>query len=361
MNVFLEYLVQNWGLILILIAFVITLAVTVFLDKKTVGRMYILIALLFALSIIVYTEFHLSETGEYKDVRLVMMAIRYSATPIVIAWVLFTLVKKARWYMLLPSLALAILNFVSIPTGIVFSLGNSGELIRGALGYLPYIGVGVYAVVLIFVLIWQSNKQPAEIIPIAFLALAFSSGLVLPFIMGKEYSKIFCTTIGVALFVYYVFLILQLTKKDALTGLLNRQAYYAEIHRKSRDISAIVSIDMNGLKAINDTYGHLAGDNALTALANCFQKAATIKQPVYRIGGDEFIILCRKTGEEELILLIERIRKNVEETPYSCSIGYCYAPNGIKNLEEMAKESDEMMYADKAKFYSNAPRDRRSH
>ena len=137
MNVFLEYLVQNWGLILILIAFVITLAVTVFLDKKTVRRMYILIALLFALSIIVYTEFHLSETGEYKDVRLVMMAIRYSATPIVIAWVLFTLVKKARWYMLLPSLALAILNFVSIPTGIVFSLGNSGELIRGALGYLP--------------------------------------------------------------------------------------------------------------------------------------------------------------------------------------------------------------------------------
>jgi hypothetical protein len=163
--------------------------------------MYILIALLFALSIIVYTEFHLSETGEYKDVRLVMMAIRYSATPIVIAWVLFTLVKKARWYMLLPSLALAILNFVSIPTGIVFSLGNSGELIRGALGYLPYIGVGVYAVILIFVLIWQSNKQPAEIIPIAFLALAFSSGLVLPFIMGKEYSKIFCTTIAIGLFV----------------------------------------------------------------------------------------------------------------------------------------------------------------
>ena len=135
----------------------------------------------------------------------------------------------------------------------------------------------------------------------------------------------------------------------------------AEIHRKSRDISAIVSIDMNGLKAINDTYGHLAGDNALTALANCFQKAASIKQPVYRIGGDEFIILCRKTGEEELILLIERIRKNVEETPYTCSIGYCYAPNGIKNLEDMAKESDEMMYADKAKFYSDAPRDRRSH
>lgn len=361
MNVFLEYLVQNWGLILILIAFVITLAVTVFLDKKTVRRMYILIALIFVLSIIVYTEFHLSETGEYKDVRLVMMAIRYSATPIVIAWVLFTLMKRARWYMLLPSFALAILNFVSIPTGIVFSLSDSGELIRGALGYLPYIGVGVYAVVLIFVLIWQSNKQPAEIIPIAFLALAFSSGLVLPFIMGKDYSKIFCTTIGVALFVYYVFLILQLTKKDALTGLFNRQAYYAEIHRKSRDISAIVSIDMNGLKAINDTYGHLAGDNALTALANCFHKAASIKQPVYRIGGDEFIILCRKTGEEELILLIERIRKNVEETPYSCSIGYCYAPNGIKNLEDMAKESDEMMYADKAKFYSDAPRDRRSH
>ncbi len=104
-------------------------------------------------------------------------------------------------------------------------------------------------------LVKRSNKRSSEIFPIAFLCLAFASGLILPFILGKEYSKIFCVTITVALFVYYVFLILQMTEKDALTGLLNRQSFYASTGNDSKDINALVTIDMNGLKAINDLEG----------------------------------------------------------------------------------------------------------
>lgn len=290
-----------------------------------------------------------------------MVAIRYSATPIILALILYALVKRARWYVLLPAALLTVVNVVSIFTGIVFSIDDAGELQRGILGYLPYIGVGIYSVVLVYVLFMQSNKQATEIIPIVFLALAFASGLVLPFVLGKDYSKIFCTTIAVALFVYYVFLILQLTKKDALTGLFNRQAYYASMRFGQKDIDAIISIDMNGLKTINDNEGHLAGDEALSTLARCFSKAVKHNQSVYRIGGDEFVIVCRKTSEDELKELIERIKDNVEDTDYFCSIGYCYASNGTKTIEEMAKISDEMMYEDKAKYYSRLGIERRKH
>ncbi len=360
MNVVIQYLIHDWATILILLAFAIMLRITVFLDKKTVVRMYVLIIAIFLLSIIVFAEFYLGEINQFREVRVVMTAIRYSATPLLISYILFTLVKRTRWYVLLPAVALMIINIVSIFTGIVFSINDTGNLVRGPLGYLPYIGVGIYSVVLVYVLILQSNKHITEIIPIAFMAFAFGSGLVLPFVMGKDYSKIFCNTIAIALFVYYVFQILQLTKKDALTGLLNRQAYYSIVRGKAKDITAFISIDMNGLKAINDNNGHLAGDEALVTLAACFTKAIKIRQHAYRIGGDEFVIICTKTSRMELEEIVSVIKKNVSETPYTCSVGYCYCADGSKDLTQMVKESDQMMYADKAEYYSQSGKNRRT-
>ena len=58
---FKEYILQNWPLILILMAFVISLFTTVFLDKKTIVRLYVLIAAIFLLSIVVFVEFYLAE------------------------------------------------------------------------------------------------------------------------------------------------------------------------------------------------------------------------------------------------------------------------------------------------------------
>lgn len=358
MEAFSNYLLQNWALILILLAFVIMLRITVFLDKKTVMRMYILIAAVFLLSIIVFVEFYLVGLGGYATARTIMMAIRYSATPIIIAFVLFTLVNKARWYVFIPSLVLTIVNIVSIFTGIVFSIDDDGNLVRGFLGYLPYIVVGLYCIFLVYVLIKHSNKQATEIIPIIFMCFAFVSGLVLPFILGKSYSVIFCTTIAIALFVYYVFQILQLTKKDPLTGLLNRQAYYSMVKNNAKEITAIISIDMNGLKVINDTGGHAAGDKALTTLAFCFTKATKFKQSIYRIGGDEFVIVCRKTSEQDVKELIDCIYQYVSETKYSCSIGYCCLSDSALTVEEMLRQSDEMMYQVKAEYYEKIENDR---
>ena len=146
-------------------------------------------------------------------------------------------------------------------------------------------------------------------------------------------------------------MILQLTKKDALTGLLNRQAYYALLKNNYKDITAIVSIDMNGLKKINDNEGHLAGDLAISTVSNCFLDASKSKQQVFRIGGDEFIIVCKKTNEDELNKLVETIKEKVANTKYSVSIGCCYNNSQVKDLEEMVKISDQMMYADKAAYY----------
>ncbi|MBP5372809.1 MAG: GGDEF domain-containing protein [Clostridia bacterium] len=354
-----EYFLQNWELILILLAFAIMLRATVFLDKSSIIRTYVLIAAIFLLSIVVFVEFYLAGEGMMRNVRIVLMAIRYSATPFITAQVIFTLIKKLRWFIFIPAIVLAIINIVSIFTGIVFTVNEDNVFIRGPLGLLPFIAVGVYCFFLIVILIKRSNKQITEIIPIVFLSLAFASGMVLPFVFKSDYSQIFCTTIAIALFVYDVFSIIQLTKKDALTGLLNRQAYYADVGNDPESITALLSIDMNGLKAINDNEGHVAGDEALTTISLCFIRALKQRQTGYRIGGDEFIIVCRKTSENEMIQLVERIKKYVSETKYSCSIGYGYSADGKKSIVELLKESDEMMYAEKARYYSESESERR--
>ncbi len=356
MNLFKDYIIQNWALVLVLIAFAIMLIITVFLDKKTIRRLFILIIFIFLLSICVFLEFYFLGENKYPELVKVLVFIRYSSTPFIISLILFALVKIKLWYIMIPAIISAILNFISIFTGIVFDIDSSGNLVRGALGYLPYIVVGAYSVILIYILVRLSNRQVIEIIPIVFLAFSFATGLIFPLIIGKEYSKIFCTTIGIAVFVYYVFMILELTKKDALTGLLNRQAYYSTLENSYKDITAIVSIDMNGLKKINDTLGHAAGDEAILAISACFFKVIKFKYSAFRVGGDEFIIICKKTSEEELKDLITNLKNKVSETKYTISVGYSYSNDPNKDVELMVKESDEMMYADKAQFYTINPR-----
>lgn len=347
-----EFILQNWAVILILLAFTVLLRTTGFLNKKSKSRMYALILWLFLLAITVFFEFFFEEQHVLPGARLILMSIRYSATPLIIAFIIYTMAINTRWFVFIPAYILTIIDGISVFTGIVFSLDDNGILQRGPLGYLPYIMVGLYCTFLVYILIKRSNKRHTEIFPIVFLCFAFVSGLLLPFFLGKDYSKVFCITIVIAIFIYYVFSILQMSEKDSLTGLLNRQAFYTSVNDEVSNINALVSIDMNGLKEINDKEGHAAGDKALETIAICFLGATTAKETVYRIGGDEFVILCRRVTEDEVKQLIELIQKNLSKTKYKCAIGYSFHPEATESIDEMMKESDEKMYSDKAAYYT---------
>lgn len=347
------YILQNWILILILGSFAVMLFTTVFLNKKSTIRLLVFILSIFIFSIIVFAEFYITPTADNVMVRKVLMSIRYSAVPFIIALVTYALIKHLKAFIFIPAGVLLIFNVISIFTGIVFDIEGVNTLVRGPLGFFPFIVPGLYMVFLVYILIKHSNKRAMEIIPIAFLALALLSGLIFPFVFEAAFSQIFCSIIAVALFIYYVFSILQLSKKDPLTGLLNRQAYYAEIDHNRKDVTAVVSLDMNGLKEINDTYGHAAGDEALATLGLCFLDACKGKQTAYRVGGDEFIIICLKSSFEEVEQLVNRINKSVSETKYTCSIGYTFNADGSKTIDQLLKESDKSMYSAKEDFYQN--------
>ena len=346
-----EYVLQNWTLLLILSAFVIALNITVFLDKKIIKRLLILIAGVFLLSILVFAEFNIPVINENIALRGVLMATRYSASPFIIAMIIYTLIKKQSRIIFIPAFLLTIVDFISLFTGIVFKIGEDNSFSRGVLGYLPFIIAGLYSVVLIILLVKRSNKKWMEIAPIIFLSIALASQVFFPFIYKNDFAKLFCPTLAVALFIYYVFEILQQTKKDSLTGLLNRYAFETDMDSNPEEITSLISLDMNGLKTLNDTEGHAAGDEALLTLALCMNRALKSRQYAYRIGGDEFAIICRRTSQEDVSALIKRIKNNFNETKYHCSVGFCYCSDGTIPIEDMLKKSDMMMYEEKKRFY----------
>lgn len=118
---------------------------------------------------------------------------------------------------------------------------------------------------------------------------------------------------------------LQLAQKDPLTGICNRAALdemmqreLSHAHRQGSSCALII-IDIDHFKAVNDKYGHIVGDCALKAVANMMAKCKRDGDLLFRYGGEEFVVLMRDTKMEGAGLLAERIRSYIETHPCSCS------------------------------------------
>lgn len=142
---------------------------------------------------------------------------------------------------------------------------------------------------------------------------------------------------------------------DMLTGLANRNAFDVAMHNiqasKKQNKISLISIDFDGLKNINDTYGHNVGDeylkNGSTLISHCIRESDIF----YRIGGDEFIILLSEIDISSIERMIGRIEKRLEEynqtaqMPISFSMGYAaYDPLLDHNLHDTLKRADLKMY-----------------
>ncbi len=108
--------------------------------------------------------------------------------------------------------------------------------------------------------------------------------------------------------------------KDPLTQIFNRQYFDAQVTaelsfavRHSAQLSLLL-IDIDFFKKVNDTYGHLAGDSALKAVAAVLQAELRSEDILARYGGEEFVILLRGVGIEDAIRAAERLRTAVEQT-----------------------------------------------
>ena len=139
---------------------------------------------------------------------------------------------------------------------------------------------------------------------------------------------------------------------DLLTGLYNRNKlneYMNEIMESPDAPTALIFLDINGLKKVNDQEGHLAGDKLIKRAASSLRSALSYKY-IFRVGGDEFVIILRDVEEKKILSYIDKIQKKAKENNVSFAIGYAMT-NKSKDIEKILKEADVNMYNDKRKFY----------
>ncbi|SDY25663.1 diguanylate cyclase (GGDEF) domain-containing protein [Ruminococcaceae bacterium YAD3003] len=148
--------------------------------------------------------------------------------------------------------------------------------------------------------------------------------------------------------------------RDALTGLFNRRGFekniagYFDSSRKMTTPLAVASIDMDGLKHINDTFGHSSGDEAIKAISCCIKAAVNKNEFAARMGGDEFEVVLVLDSPGRVGQFIRTLRKLIKEAnsghdwPYvlSASIGTCEL-TGWEDLLECMNKADKAMYLEK--------------
>ena len=140
---------------------------------------------------------------------------------------------------------------------------------------------------------------------------------------------------------------------DALTGLHNRNSYkkaLASFCPETCNSFSCLYIDANGLHELNNTKGHDAGDSMLKTAARIFLLHFRAED-VFRIGGDEFVILCRNISRDSVARRITTIHKEMAKYGYSVSVGLEWRDENM-NLQEMLQAAELDMQKNKADYYA---------
>lgn len=159
------------------------------------------------------------------------------------------------------------------------------------------------------------------------------------------------------------------SNNDELTGLLNRYAYEEELKKiKAEGMSdslVAIALDINGLKVVNDTLGHVAGDELIIGAATCMKQCFGAYGKIFRTGGDEFIIIINASQNQ-----LAAVLRDFDETTISwqgklnnsLSVSYGVVPRRERmndTINEMMLLADDLMYKNKTEYYQKKGVDRR--
>ena len=347
-----KYILDNYVMIFELVGLLIILFISVHIPKKV--KLYTRIAIiLLALSAIAYNVEQYTQTFEYYTIwRSLLTATKYTLFPLILIMLILVISHyKITWpkkYLILlfvPELICIPLYYSSQWTHIVFYMSEENDYHGGPISRLPYVIFGLYLLVFLIINFYFLSKYSirSRIIAI-YIILGSITCIALYMIYGLnvDYTPIFTS----ALVFYYLFIYIHMASIDTLTGLMNRQTFYQDVEYEENKIKAIVSIDMNELKYVNDTYGHAEGDNAIKTISDVFFKYSGMKGKAYRIGGDEFVITYKNVKEQDVISCIDKMKEELAKTKYSCAFGYAMIGDGDK-FDDIMKMADERMYTNK--------------
>ncbi len=245
----------------------------------------------------------------------------------------------------LPAIITFCVSMTAFNTHLMFWY-EDGAIRRGPLSYTPHVACllyGMYVLIYGIRLLWvRSRRDEAVTVIISIVVMFLATALETVF----QIRGILIGMIAMAITFYYLYMFIDHFKRDELTGILNRASFNADVRKYGKKITAVVSMDLDELKQINDLQGHSAGDEAIRAVAAAAEACLPKGCSAYRMGGDEFAILCIGVDEGAVAAMVAGIRKRLEETPFHCSAGYCMWREGM-DFRTVYNLADGRMYNEK--------------
>lgn len=328
---------------------------------------------------------HLDGNPAYPKAALAAVkALDYTMTPMAGASLITLIQKPGKKNRLLQGLFIfnALFQIVAAQNGWMLVIDDNHTYSHGPLypGYMVFYSL-IIVILTVNMLSYGRSFRKRNSKSLYAIILMIFVGIAIQELSGGKCRVSYLTlALGAAfLFIHYSeFSQLELDDKiteqqvklsiDALTGVQSRFAYInamsAYADHMPEDL-AVFLIDINGLKIVNDTLEHEAGDELIRGAAHCIENAVAKRGTTYRIGGDEFVVFAAIT-EKQSEDILEKLKAETaawsgkKAKSMSLSVGCALAKNYPDlSAEELVKEADKEMYAQKKAYYCLNGRDRR--
>lgn len=290
---------------------------------------------------------------EWRELNLFGNVVGFALTPfipVILLSIFDRNVLKTRMYLLLPALLNGIAAVLSPFFGLLFSIDEGNHYSREDL-FLFFVAVYMfYLLILVGVLMLKERGQLYSIHWCIFMLTLFVvAGTVTQLVFPAVYSSWHIVTL--ALFLYYLMLSEHDGRLDFLTGLYNRSAFERDIGilKKSKRYTVIV-LDLNDFKSVNDTLGHDYGDTVLKKVAATIRESFSRDCSCYRIGGDEFYVLCKGSDPDKIKSQLKSMTTRLTEERILDSVlptvayGLSLTQTDTPDFQAMLKAADEEMY-----------------
>ncbi|MCR5457972.1 MAG: GGDEF domain-containing protein, partial [Clostridiales bacterium] len=315
--------------------------------------------------VLAFVFFSISFFGEYASIEAyswnlsnprvfltIVKVIEHTCSPLSLFFVTNVASRRGRlhWVFTLPLMTInAVFAVISAFTGWAFSFDENCVYHRGDFYFIFILVIGVIAVAVIEEIVRNSMRFQRRNIPsLVVIIFMFLAGFIVHTINPELYTTFIGGTLAMGMYtLYYMDLNLQL---DPVSGLMNRRSYALAIDRIGYP-TAIIMMDIDGFKALNDTAGHKYGDECLRAIGDAILQVFSNVGTCYRIGGDEFMVIQTKklsSIDEHIAKFNERVEeiKEVFTKIQSVSVGYSILKDQYEKDEKL-QEADILMYMNK--------------
>lgn len=302
----------------------------------------------------------------------------YILTPLAGASLVTQLGETGIWKKLIKGVLIVntVFQLISAFTGWMLIVDDQNCYSHGPL-YSVYIGL--YCLLMLFISLdfftyGKKFRRPNRASLYSIFGLVFA-GILIQEILGSEYrTAALGMTLGMIMMYIHITEFSQLKRDDtlqeqriaittdALTGVSSRYAYAAALEELDtaealpEDLT-VFSIDINGLKAVNDSLGHAAGDELICGAADCISKTFLTSGTCYRTGGDEFIVISQMDPEQAQKSLTKLMQnaaewhgEKVKELHLAAGVARAADHSGF-SAEKLIIEADSAMYEEKDSFY----------